>query len=174
MTSLRHRPLLFALLVALQVAIVAGATAREEVRLERGREILVRTLPVDPRDPLRGDYVVLRYEIELVPHTPARPLELGQTVWAILERQPSGRWEAVRYSPRRPPPPVGDQVALRGTVQALGDHISVRYPNIGRFYVREGAGQIAGTPDVVLSVTPDGVARVRRLVLDGETIAGSR
>ena len=36
----------------------------QEYTLQTGQEVYLETMPVDPRDPLRGDFVVLRYEIE--------------------------------------------------------------------------------------------------------------
>ena len=38
-----------------------------EIILHTGREVLLKTVPVDPRDLLMGDYVILNYEIGQLP-----------------------------------------------------------------------------------------------------------
>lgn len=46
------------------VIFVVWFVAIEEYTLQTGQEVYLETMPVDPRDPLRWDYVILRYEIE--------------------------------------------------------------------------------------------------------------
>ena len=54
------RPLLLALA---QIAFLSWMIAGRAAILRDGREVLLKVEPVDPRDLLRGDYVVLTYEI---------------------------------------------------------------------------------------------------------------
>ena len=54
---------LFLLLLALQSAWVIGTIAIQETRLRRAATVLLETAPVDPRDLVRGDYVILNYKI---------------------------------------------------------------------------------------------------------------
>ena len=49
------------------LAIVAIWIMQAEITLKTGREVLLKTVPVDPRDMLMGDYVILNYEISQVP-----------------------------------------------------------------------------------------------------------
>ena len=58
---------LLLLVVGLQAAWMIGMVVRQETVLASGRTILLETVPVDPRDLLRGDYVLLRYKISDVP-----------------------------------------------------------------------------------------------------------
>ncbi len=61
------RVLLFALAALIQVALI-GLMVYDRVRvLREGSEVTLQTRPVDPRDFLRGDYVVLNYEITNLP-----------------------------------------------------------------------------------------------------------
>ena len=66
--------------------------------LREGTEVTLQTRPVDPRDFLRGDYVVLSYEISSLPagalkDTPsAGP---GTPVFVKLARKADGFYEAV-------------------------------------------------------------------------------
>ena len=43
--------------------IIAGFIGYKEYTLSQGQKILLKTIPLDPRDLFRGDYVVLNYEI---------------------------------------------------------------------------------------------------------------
>lgn len=43
--------------------IISIITINNEIIIRTGQEVLLRTVPVDPRDLLRGDYVTLAYEI---------------------------------------------------------------------------------------------------------------
>ena len=50
-------------IVALQLVFILGLVAYKEVTLRFGTEVMLQTVPVDPRDLFRGDYVTLRYGI---------------------------------------------------------------------------------------------------------------
>ena len=47
-------------------AVILGFVALKEYTLRSGTEVLLETVPVDPRDLFRGDYVVLRYKISTI------------------------------------------------------------------------------------------------------------
>jgi uncharacterized membrane-anchored protein len=49
------------------IGILIGMTITPLYTLMTGEEITLRTIPVDPTDLFRGDYVVLRYEAEEIP-----------------------------------------------------------------------------------------------------------
>ncbi len=51
----------------LQVAMLAYMAGEREWILQHGQTVHLRTGPVDPRDPMRGDYVALDYQIAHVP-----------------------------------------------------------------------------------------------------------
>jgi len=53
----------FYLVVVFWLLIFSGFIAYKEYTLQSGKEVLLKTEPVDPRDLFRGDYVTLRYEI---------------------------------------------------------------------------------------------------------------
>ena len=61
------RPLLFALAALIQMGLIAAMVYDRMRVLRHGSEVTLQTRPVDPRDFLRGDYVVLNYEISNVP-----------------------------------------------------------------------------------------------------------
>jgi uncharacterized membrane-anchored protein len=82
----RARRIAFAVLVAAQLVVPLALIAVNEVALATGREVTLATTPVDPLDPFRGRYVVLRYEISSLP----TPTPEG-TVYVELEEQ-GDRW----------------------------------------------------------------------------------
>ena len=58
--------------VLIQVALLAVMVIDRVQILRDGAEVTLQTRPVDPRDLLRGDYVVLRYDISEVPAGPLK------------------------------------------------------------------------------------------------------
>ncbi len=63
--SRRVKQLILACIVPLGILI--GMTVTPLYTLMTGEEITLRTIPVDPTDLFRGDYVVLRYAAEEIP-----------------------------------------------------------------------------------------------------------
>jgi uncharacterized membrane-anchored protein len=53
----------FIIVVLLQVVLLLGILGYRQYWVATGEKILLRTMPVDPRDLFRGDYVSLTYEI---------------------------------------------------------------------------------------------------------------
>jgi uncharacterized membrane-anchored protein len=61
------------LVVALQVGVLGYMIYERESTLLSGQVVYLRTMPVDPRDPFRGDYVALAYQINRVALTRVDP-----------------------------------------------------------------------------------------------------
>jgi uncharacterized membrane-anchored protein len=57
----------YAAIVALPLALLLTQPVKNFIILSLGERVLLETLPVDPRDLLRGDYVELRYVISDIP-----------------------------------------------------------------------------------------------------------
>jgi len=55
------------IIISFWLAIICGFTLKQEFIMMTGKEILLKTIPVDPRDLFRGDYVILNYEIAQIP-----------------------------------------------------------------------------------------------------------
>ena len=171
-----------ALLVAgLQTLILGYIIQSRASILASGTEILLKTAPVDPRDFLRGDYVVLNYDISSIPVstvTGGIPAEAGeQTLWVRLKRQPDGFWGIVESSFRELPAAL-DTVVLRSLPfysygPGSGETIRVEY-GIERYYVPEGEGKPLeearneGVVSIAASVSSSGAAQIRSLVVDGK------
>ena len=102
-------PLRIALVLALQVAILAAIPLRQvRARLD-GTVVTLETVPFDPYDVLSGYYATLRYAAESPPGLAEARLAPGDTAFIALERAEPA-WRAVgvlREAPRdaeRAPP----------------------------------------------------------------------
>jgi uncharacterized membrane-anchored protein len=168
--SERRRLVAFLLLVALQAAVVVGFVVREERHLAAGQEVVLRAAPVDPRDPLRGDFVILGYQIEGQPIPYSGTARPGDAIYVLLEQR--GRyWEPVSAQPRldRGEELPRGQALLRGRVSYVtGRRVVVEFPELHQYFVPQGSGILPGPPDVVLAVSRDGTARIKRLEIDGK------
>lgn len=178
----------FLLLAALAVAVLQSSIlyyvvdSRASV-LRNGAEIRLETSPVDPRDFLRGDYVILNYKISEVPaaaivgewpSTRAR-----HTIYVRLAPAADGFW-AVGDASFEPLAAKSGTVVIRGITDALGTRetrrdISVSY-GIERYYVPEGEGRAIETArndgriSIAARVSADGTAHIRALLQDGEPL----
>ncbi len=147
----------------------------------------LQTRPVDPRDFLRGDYVVLNYEISSLPagalkDTPSEGR--GTPVFVKLVRRPSGFYEALSVH-AQPVPVADDEVLIRGRVtygavcgsthRLFCERLQISY-GIERYFVPQGEGREIersrneGKVSVVAAVTPAGRAAIKRLLLDGKPV----
>ncbi|PJC47845.1 MAG: hypothetical protein CO034_01100, partial [Parcubacteria group bacterium CG_4_9_14_0_2_um_filter_35_11] len=53
----------FIIAIAIQLVIIFSIIIFKMAVLTGGAEVLLRIEPVDPRDPLRGDYLTFQYKI---------------------------------------------------------------------------------------------------------------
>lgn len=151
------------------IVVVAGVSAFTQERILRtGVEVILETRPVDPRDLLRGEYVILRYEIEVDPRVEnfAMLVPPGSDIYVALSAGVDGVAEVSEVRAGRSSDMMG--AWIRGEVIAPGE---VRFPSLEQFYVPEGAGKpIEDLRDELharVSIDDAGYARVVEL-LDGE------
>ncbi|NRG19520.1 GDYXXLXY domain-containing protein [Rhizobiales bacterium] len=172
----RKAYLKWGLVALIQLGLVA-TTLAERIRVHMtGEEVILAMRPVDPRDLLRGDYVVVTLEIERVSAdllAPGEELARGDTVYVSLERDGEGIARATGISKARP---EGATLAIRGRVSARpgGEEISIAY-DLDAFYIQEGKGEILENSDrekmrLVVALTEAGISAPLRITLDGKTL----
>ena len=126
------------LAVLLQLVIIATIIAIHSYTLASGRPVLLKTAPVDPWDPLRGQYLNLSYEISRLAEDKVRleglPYNPGQQVWVTL-RKGETYWNAVTVSSTRP---SGNQAAAGDVV--IGGRVMWAYA----MPIPETPGQVPG------------------------------
>lgn len=147
-------------------ARVLIATGALQVVVLVGKTVVLRVVPVDPRDLMRGDYVILSYEASRVPidGDPPHGVSPNTPVYVILEPEEDGQhWHAVKATLSRP----WEGTYLAGRTDGRG----VRF-GIEAYYVREGTGrelEIArnrGRLSAEVAVAPWGQAALRRLIVE--------
>ncbi len=169
------------LVLALQAAWILGTTFFQESLLRNGKLVLLETRPVDPRDLLRGDYLILNYKISDVPlrlftpgTTNAPPG--GETIYVLLE--PKGPFHEVVQASTKPLMPNTSQVLLKGRSTKWwnlrswdgSSSVHVEY-GLERYYVRENTGNPRGQITVQAAVSASGQALIRRVFIDGKPYA---
>ncbi|MFA7415310.1 MAG: GDYXXLXY domain-containing protein [Rhizobium sp.] len=188
--SSSNSPLLRYLAIAVGVSllltgVLAYSVERRANILRSGAEVVLKTVPVDPRDLLRGDYVVLSYDVSTIPDTSIvgkRPSEPAWVTMSVrLKPGPDGYWAVAEAS-------FGDLAPQEGTTilrtkrfhfdhSASGGNYNLRVDyGIERFYVPEGAGMALEEARnmekmaVVARVGSGGSAQIRHLLVDGQPV----
>ena len=157
--------------VVLQVLILFGMMVPRGSALLTGETVLLRVVPVDPRDLLRGDYVILGYEISRVPPGGIQGLGSfdegrGQTVYVTLIPEPDGQHYRGGGMSTQPPPP-GVRF-IRGT---LTGPARIEF-GIESYFVQEGKGKEyedairSRRLSAEVALTPDGRAALRGLRIE--------
>lgn len=73
MNMMKNKRIGFIIALTLPLLLLIGLTIKPIWTLTYGDDVVLLTVPVDPRDLLYGDYVTLRYEIEEVPKNEVSP-----------------------------------------------------------------------------------------------------
>lgn len=173
-------------LIALVIgqSLFLSAMVRERVALLRSdRVVTLKSEPVDPRDLLRGDYVVLSYTISrLALDSISGDDDFKEGDTAYVELAPDdGTWKAVAaWHEQRAPRPGNEIIRGRVTSVIANDRsaattASVAY-GIESYFVPEGEGRElenkrnAGALTVDVALSADGTAAIKQLRLDGKPV----
>ena len=181
------RVLLFAAAGLIQVALIAVMVLDRVQILREGSEVKLSTKPVDPRDFLRGDYVVLNYEISSVraPELKDQPAS-GKHADVYVRLAPNAEGFHAAVSVHREPVSVTfPEILIRGRVvsgancggdvRLFCDRLQLNY-GIERYFVPEGEGTRVeqarrdGQVTIVAAVTSAGRAAIKRLLVDGKPV----
>lgn len=178
---IQGRALALAAVLVVELAVVAMLVLRYEWRLWDGRPVVLQTIPVDPRDLFRGDYVILNYDLALPEELEANQTGEGcrrEDVWLVLRQSQDAVSDLLRAEKAVPTGLAADEAVLK---VGVGCWRGVEVPDsIRRYYVPEGTGRDLEKAvqeqrvTVVLATTPDGDATIAALRLDDETISDER
>ena len=158
--SLKFRLAFFAIAAA-QVFLLMGLIGDREYVLRTGTDVVLQTVPIDPRSLFQGDYAILDYKISRPPEGWNR--SVIQTLYVVLVQRDEV-WEASYYTNERPD---RDLVFIKGKVDRPG-HLDF---GIGTYFVPEGTGHIiesAGDVKVKISVDGRGKAVIKHVLVDGK------
>jgi len=179
--------LLFGVAALIQFALLALMVIDRVQILRQGTEVTLQTRPTDPRDFLRGDYVVLNYDISQLPAGPLQNEAAGvrnPIVFVKLAPNRDGLYEAISVhadavAVNSPEVLIRGRVAYGATCgprrSAFCDKLQIRY-NLESYFVPEGEGrkleQVRNQRKlmVVAAVRPSGRAAIKRLLVDGKPV----
>jgi uncharacterized membrane-anchored protein len=138
-----------------------------------GKEIKIKTKPIDPTDILYGDYVTLNFDISTVPYSKwngkESSLNRGQRhAYVVLEKNKDGYFGVSGVYPDTPDISK-KQVLLKAQVERIWsgnnsfDKLQLTY-GFERYYVQENTGKKledqARDMDVTISVAPWGASKI--------------
>lgn len=164
----------FILAIGFQVLVILVIILFKLSILAGGQEVMLRIEPVDPRDPLRGDYVTFRYEISSISGAYLTgEVRNGDIIYVPLEYY-DGYWQAAdgvsRQLPQTYPFIKGRVTNVDGRLPSV-DSIEMRY-GIEEYFIPEGTGQALNfwDHDVGAKVVVDdkGNPVLKQLYLDGD------
>jgi uncharacterized membrane-anchored protein len=185
-------PIWRALLAALLLGLVLLALVEQRAAILRGgTEIRLQTVPVDPRNLFRGDYVVLAYPISTVEADAAAApaFKRGDRVYVSLGRDEQGFARATGVARERPAAGNGT-VTIAGRVTSTSacatnpdgstdcggrrGRLRIAY-GLESYFVPQGQGRAIETTakariEVVAAVSPSGEAAIKRLLIDGRPL----
>lgn len=141
--------------IAVQLLIVLLLVIFKVAALNSGTQVLLKLAPIDPRDPLRGDYLNLRYDITTVNKSSSpQTFSNGDVVYVPLEKS-GAFWIEVPTGLQKSLPAQNSDgiVYIKGTVMSGGNaspydvnnyyyenqNYQIKY-NIESYYVPEGLG----------------------------------
>ena len=141
-----HERWVFLATVVFQFLVLTSMISGEALARRGGETVLLRVVPVDPRDLFRGEYVILGYEISRVPPQGIAGLPgpfitanvhdwQGRSVYVALEPEPDGKhYRGAGVSVFAPP---------SGTRFIQGTLTDPRWITFGieSYFVQEGQGK---------------------------------
>jgi uncharacterized membrane-anchored protein len=167
----------FWIIVVLQVIFLIVIVARYHFALANGKTVLLKVVPVDPRDYLRGDFVVLSYEIstlnlDKIQHKDIQ-LNYNDTVYVRLEKGEKF-WNALAVEKNKPD--NNSELWLKGMVEYNSNKNIVRIKyGIEQFFVPENTGlnlerQSRDKISVEISVAKSGIGLIKQVYVDDKPV----
>ena len=191
MKNKKHLAFLGAIILFV-VVLASGVYTQEDLR-RNGQQVILDTMPVDPRDILRGDYVDLVYEIGRGEKAVAfaKSLPSSQPVYALLTLGTDNR--VTNYTFTTTEPSGGVYIRGEAVVQEYQKYIeekggqpvfqtekqgTINYPQIEQYFVPEGKGwaidrmgRLNSGKKLEVKIATDGArAQILELLIDGQPV----
>ena len=174
------KKIIFCVLVAAQLAVLASMIFKQERLLTGGTKIMLKCVPVDPRSLFSGDYVILRYEITNIDTDKLKvktndSFTENQNIYVALEKDASAsHYNAAEVSFDIKSLADRYPAVIRGTVEYAHDNsISIRY-GVEKYFVPQNKGHyIESNMDsttVEVSIDSKGNSAISRLFVDNTAV----
>ena len=166
----KKRNILLLILAGLQAVFFLSWSVIEYSKLSnpKAQDILVKTIPIDPRDFISGNYFILRYKFNNIWDFKKKPGNLykkqGNTIYAILEKE--DKYYVLNYiSYTKPQKIKQNQAVIKGAV--------VKYKRleygIEKYFINEGTKEPNTREDkieVLLTIGTDSSPRIKKLYVN--------
>jgi len=132
----------FLLAMLLPLAIILLLIGANYYTLYFGKEVMLKTAPVDPWDFFRGDYMTLRYEISTIDlsHTPHdKDFNYGENVYAVLSK--GDKFWTITKLEHDKPVIRNTEVCMKGKITYLYQNSMTVVWGIESYFVPEGKGR---------------------------------
>ena len=151
-------------------SIVFGWVIKSEYTLQ-GKEVLLKTIPVDPRDLLMGDYVILNYEIGHVDSSVAANYNMNSVIYSILKVNEKNVASIEKITNKKPE----SGLFLKGKIKKCNTNIPllkmgkcIQY-GIESYYVQEKTGidiekSLQNDALVKIAIDKNGNAKVKGFI----------
>jgi uncharacterized membrane-anchored protein len=172
-----HLQIIIIVAIAFQIIVLLATIVQRSAPLVHGKTVLLRVVPVDPRDLFRGDFVTLSYSFSRVTSSsiPGLPQNYysytygrdrqEMPVYVVLEPEDDGtHWQAKSFSIDRPE----SGTFLRGTLYPSGGVVC----GIESYYVQEGKGRDYEEAirnhklSAEVAIGSDGGATLKKLIIE--------
>lgn len=133
-----------------------------------GKTYILDTMPVDPFDVIRGQYIEIRYEISTINlmGDEFSSEDVGKNIYVLLEEDEEGisRFKEASFEK----PDAND--FIKGEIKSVGNgRVDVEY-GIEQFFFERDAKFSTRGMQVEVKVDNSGQARINRLMKDGEEL----
>lgn len=165
---------IFLIIGVFWIVLIGGFIGIKEFTLKTGNEVLLKTVPVDPRDLFRGDYVILRYEISTIDANAfalnVSDFKVEDKIYATLNIDKDRIGNVSNISKQAPE--SGN--FIKGTVKsAYGNRLTIEY-GIESYFVPEGKGREIernrGKLYTNVAIDKFGNAVIKSLIMDGKEV----
>lgn len=145
------------------IGIIGGMIFYLSWPLVTGKTMVLATLPIDPFDPLRGQYITINYEISALPRIEGA--KQGNSVYVTLKKDKENIWRLEKASLEKPA--EGD--FIRGKIRSTEGGIRIEY-GIEQYFFERNAQFPTNNLTVEIKVSAEGQARIVRLLQEGKPL----
>mgnify|MGYP001595922502 FL=1 len=129
------------------------------------KKAVLATQPIDPFDPLRGQYVVIRYEINSIPLV--QGAKVRDSIYVTLVDDGEGISRYVEASLNKP---SKDKLFIRGEAVSIDmNTMRVEY-GIEQYFFERGARFESRVSEVEVKLSDSGASRINQLLSNGEPV----
>lgn len=160
---------LLAVLSFVYIYLTASIVYHKDNIIKKGEELYFETAPLDPRDPIRGKYVRLNFQLDQA--RSSEYVEYGTEVFVILEKNADNEPVVIGMQKHEPKEGLYLKVkAQRSEKQSDGAYKTFFNLPFDRFYLEESKAPKAEELYLNAQVNPDSKAEAVVYIYKGEAV----